>query len=78
MLGPLPRLHQVVLVLASVIVFVGLGVWVGAHPQIPVVVSVGAMLGAALAMAASWLLLHQPHQHQRRLAQRAHSRRRGH
>lgn len=59
MLGPLPRLHTVLLVCA--VVGVAAGAWLGVLETVPVVVTTGIALGAAFAALASYLLLHDFH-----------------
>ncbi|WP_162599827.1 hypothetical protein [Nocardioides solisilvae] len=61
MLGPLPRLHQLVVVATALAVFVGLGVWAGVLDSVPVLVSGGASLGVLLGTLSAWLLVHEPH-----------------
>ena len=61
MIGPLPRLHRFLLVLAALLVCAGLGVWAGLVPQVPVGVSGGILAGLALGLAAAYLLVHDFH-----------------
>lgn len=65
--GPLPRLYRLVIVAVVLAHFVGLGVWMGFDPRVPVLVGSGAALGVAVGMLMAWLLVHEPHQpHQAR------------
>lgn len=72
MLGPLPRLHQLTVITVALAVFVGIGVWLGALPSVPVLVSGGATLGVVAGMLAAWLLVHEPHDDRARV--RSHPR----
>ena len=56
--GPLPVLHRVVLVVGAVVVWVGLGAWSGAMPDVPVTVVPGIVLGAVMGVATVYVLLH--------------------
>jgi hypothetical protein len=68
MLGPLPALHRFVLVLAALVVCVGIGLWFGAVPEIPLNLRVGLVAGAAAGAAAGFVLVHDFHQRQGRAA----------
>ena len=68
MLGPLPALHRYVLVVAALVVCVGIGLWFGAVPQIPLNLRVGLLAGAAAGAAAAFVLVHDFHQQQGRAA----------
>jgi hypothetical protein len=68
MLGPLPALHKFVLVVATLVVCVGIGLWVGAVPEIPLNMRVGLVAGAAAGIAAGFVLVHDFHQRQGRPA----------
>ena len=68
MFGPLPTLHKIALVAAALIVFVGMGLWVGVMPEIPLNVRVGLVTGAAVGVAAAFALVHDFHQRQSRPA----------
>ena len=62
MLGPLPALHRFVLVLAALVVCVGIGLWFGAVPEIPLNLRVGLVAGATAGVAAGFVLVHDFHQ----------------
>ena len=70
MFGRLPLIHRIGLAAAAVVVWATLGLWAGASPQVPVMVSSGALAGLALgALAAWWLVREEPsaaRQHARR------------
>ena len=68
MLGPLPALHKYLLVIAALVVCVGLGLWFGAVPEVPLNLRVGLVAGAASGIAAAFVLVHDFHQRQRRTA----------
>ena len=68
MLGPLPALHRYVLVLAALVVCVGIGLWFGAVPEVPLNLRVGLVAGAAAGAAAAFVLVHDFHQRQGRAA----------
>ena len=68
MLGPLPALHRYLLVVAALVVCVGIGLWFGAVPQIPLNLRVGLLAGAAAGAAAAFVLVHDFPQQQGRAA----------
>lgn len=61
MLGPLPTLHRFVLVLAALAVCVGIGLWIGAVPEVPLNLRVGLLAGCAAGVAAAFVLVHDFH-----------------
>ena len=61
MFGPLPALHKLLLVLAALVVCVGIGLWLGAVPEVPVTVRLGLFAGAATGAAAAFALVHDFH-----------------
>ena len=68
MLGPLPALHRFVMVLAALVVCIGIGVWLGAMPEIALNLRVGLLAGAIAGVAAAFVLVHDFHQRQTRTA----------
>jgi hypothetical protein len=64
MLGPLPALHKYLLVIAALVVCVGIGLWFGAAPEIPLNLRVGLLAGAAAGVAAGFVLVHDFDQRQ--------------
>ena len=60
-LGPLPLLHRTAVVSAVLVVFVGLGVWMGLAPAVPVLILTGAVFGVLSGALVSWLVVHDPH-----------------
>lgn len=75
MLGPLPALHRFALVLAALVVCVGLGLWFGAIPEVPINLRLGLLAGAAAGAVAAFALVHDFHH---REARSARARRRAH
>ena len=69
MLGPLPVLHKFVLVLSAVAVFVGIGVLLGAMPQVALNVRLGLLAGVATGVAAAFVLVHDFREGERQPAQ---------
>ncbi|GAB3035097.1 hypothetical protein GCM10011376_19370 [Nocardioides flavus (ex Wang et al. 2016)] len=68
MLGPLPALHKLVLVLAALVVCVGIGLWFGAIPEVPLNMRLGLLAGAATGAAAAFVLVHDFHHRETRTA----------
>jgi hypothetical protein len=66
MFGPLPTLHKIVLVVAALVVCVGIGLWVGVMPVIPLNVRVGLISGTVVGAVAAFALVHDFHEHQSR------------
>lgn len=58
MLGPLPRIHQVAVAAACLIVCTFLALWIGWVLPITVMPSTLVLLGACAGGAAAYLLLH--------------------
>ena len=75
MLGPLPTLHRFVLVLTALVVCVGIGLWFGAIPEVPLNLRLGLIAGGAAGAAAAFALVHDFHH---REARPARARRRAH
>lgn len=61
MIGPLPRLHRYLFVLAAVLVGAGLGGWAGLVPEVPVGVGGGVLAGVSLGLGAAFLVVHDSH-----------------
>lgn len=59
--GPLPMLHRVVLVVGALSVWIGLGVWSGLMPHVPVSVGPGIALGTIAGVVTAYVLLHDFH-----------------
>lgn len=62
MFGPLPRRHTHVIAVAIVALCAGGGLWMGAYPSVPVLVSAGLLMGLVTGMAFSWLAVHTARQ----------------
>lgn len=58
MFGPLPRRHTHVITFVVLMVCLGGGLWMGAYPAVPVLVSGGLLMGLAAGVALSWLAVH--------------------
>ncbi|MGH3508808.1 MAG: hypothetical protein ACRDPI_01090 [Nocardioidaceae bacterium] len=58
MLGPLPRRYRFVVSLVALVCFVGVGAWLAARTALPLLPSVGALVGAAVGVAVVLLLMH--------------------
>ena len=54
-------LHRVVIVLGSLVVWIGLGVWSGLAPYVPVSVGTGIALGALAGAVTAYVLIHDFH-----------------
>lgn len=61
MFGPLPLLHRILLVIAALAVWIGLGAWSGAIPQVPFHIASGIALGLVVGVACAFVLLHDFH-----------------
>jgi CBS-domain-containing membrane protein len=59
-LGPLPKIYRVLVSVAALLVFVGVGAWAAYLLPYDVLVSVGASVGLALGAITAYLLLHPP------------------
>jgi hypothetical protein len=51
------------LVVAALAVFVGIGAWLGAEPAVPVRMAGGIAIGVALGLVATFLVVHDFHHH---------------
>jgi hypothetical protein len=61
MFGPLPRLHRIVIVAITLCCGVVGGAWVAHVTTLPLAVSMGALLGGVLGLAAAYAVVHEPH-----------------
>lgn len=59
MLGPLPRLYQVLVAAVAVALFVGAGIWAAVMLPYPTLVSVGASIGLVVGAVCAFLLVHE-------------------
>ena len=66
MLGPLPTLHRFVLVLTVLLVCMGIGLWFGVMPELPLNLRAGLLAGTAAGAAAAFALGHDFHQRRTR------------
>lgn len=58
MFGPLPRRHTHMTTFAVLMVCLGAGLWIGAYPAAPVLVSAGLLMGLVVGVALSGLAVH--------------------
>ncbi|WP_110238770.1 hypothetical protein [Nocardioides gilvus] len=58
MFGPLPRRHSHVIAFAVLAICLAAGLWMGASPAVPVLVSGGLAMGLATGLVLSWLAVH--------------------
>ena len=61
MLGPLPRMHRLVIGGLVVATCLGLGVWMGVTPMVPVLVTSGALLGLLAGAVLAWVVVRDSH-----------------
>jgi hypothetical protein len=59
--GPLPVLHRVALVVGVLAVWIGLGLWSGLMPDLPVSVGPGILLGTIAGVLTAYVLVHDFH-----------------
>ena len=60
MLGPLPRLHRLVVCAVALLTCAGVGAWVAFTLPVPVLASGGAAVGASCGLLLVGLLLREP------------------
>jgi hypothetical protein len=58
MLGPLPRLHRLLLVTIALAFCIGAGAWLAIWTPIPLVATAGATAGALVGVLVAYLLAH--------------------
>jgi len=63
MLGPLPRLHQLVVAAVVILALTTVGAWSALATPLPT--SLGAVLGALTGLGVAHRLLHDPHEPRR-------------
>ena len=61
MFGPLPRLHQLLVVLTTLGVGIASGIWLAQFSAVPTAAVGGACWGAAAGLSLAYLLLHDFH-----------------
>lgn len=75
MLAPLPSLHRLILVFATLVVGLAVGAWLGLVPEVPVRVGAGLLAGAGLGLLVAFVLVHDfhhPEEQPVRLRRRSH------
>jgi uncharacterized membrane protein AbrB (regulator of aidB expression) len=70
--GPLPRLHQLLVVLTTLAVGIASGIWLTQFSTVPTAAVAGACWGAAAGLSLSYLLLHDFHHRPRPVRVRRH------
>jgi len=65
MLGPLPALHRLLIVVSALVVCVGIGLWIGTMPAVPLNLRVGLVAGGAAGALAAFALVHDFQQRRR-------------
>jgi hypothetical protein len=70
--GPLPRLHQVLVVLTTLVVGITSGIWLAQFSTLSAAALAGSGWGAAAGLALSYLLLHDFHHRPRPARVRRH------
>lgn len=64
MIGPLPRLHRLLVMAVTLLAGVAGGAWVAYFTRVPLQIGAGAVTGALVAAVASYLFLHDSDGHQ--------------
>lgn len=59
--GPLPVLHRMLLVVGALTVWIGLGLWSGLMPEVPLSVGPGLLVGTIAGAVTAYVLLHDFH-----------------
>lgn len=75
MFGPLPKFYRFALAATIVAFCATVGLWMGAYPQVPVLISPGVALGLLVGAPLAWLSVHETRRG-RDTTLRAHHRRR--
>ncbi|GAA4366910.1 hypothetical protein [Nocardioides caricicola] len=63
MIGPLPRLHRLLVVAVALIVAIASGAWVAHFSPLPVAAAAGAMWGFLAGVVLAYVLVHDFHSH---------------
>ena len=58
MLGPLPRLHRLLLIPAVLVIGIASGAWIALFTPLPVAATAGAAVGAVAGLLLGYLLVH--------------------
>lgn len=61
MLGPMPKRYRSTMAVIALVASLGIGLWLGALPGVPVVVSAGVVLGLIAGVALAWVMIHDWH-----------------
>jgi hypothetical protein len=70
--GPLPRLHQLLVVLTTLGVGIASGIWLAQFSSVPAAALAGAGWGAVAGLSLAYLLLHDFHHRPRPVRVRRH------
>lgn len=57
-LGPLPRLHRLLLIATVLVVGIASGAWIALFTPLPVAVTAGTLVGAVAGLLLGYLLVH--------------------
>ncbi|WP_243057367.1 hypothetical protein [Nocardioides sp. SR21] len=72
MIGPLPRLHRLLVVAVALIVAIASGAWVAHFSPLPVAAVAGAMWGFFAGIVLAYVLVHDFHAHPHPVRLRRH------
>ena len=72
MFGPLPRLHQLLVVLTTLVVGIGSGLWLVSVTDVPALMAAGVVWGLLAGILLTVVLLHDFHRTPRPARVRRH------
>ena len=71
-IGPLPRLHRLIVVAAALIVAIASGAWLAHFSPLTDAVAVGAIWGGLAGIVLAYVLVHDFHAHPHAIRVRRH------